>query len=374
MSVHHEALARAQSPAEVCELMRGRILELMPLSGLNVMSFGSANGDAPYSALYQRGADVEEVRWRLAPALQLLLAEPKLPPLFAQPKRMLRVEQALGWDYWFRSATYQEHFRAMTSARQLVVGLTDAAGTPTGFIAASRAEDEDALDAQQEARLLACRDEAERALAPFAVSPDWNRPVDDILDAITTALPIPALLLAENGRVLWMNREAELRFGAVGFSVRGQRFYATPGGLLAELVSVAMREVRRPGELLGAPQRESSPRWLVPGETLMVRRLTARAAASSVLVCLHASVPRRTEAHPNSLLPSAASLRGFEGMSARETEVAVLAADGFSVVAIAHQLAIAESTVSSHLKRVYRKLGVCSRVELAARLRRSRAR
>ena len=61
-------------------------------------------------------------------------------------------------------------------------------------------------------------------------------------------------------------------------------------------------------------------------------------------------------------------------MSARETEVAVLAADGFSVVAIAHQLAIAESTVSSHLKRVYRKLGVCSRVELAARLRRSRAR
>src|SRR4029079_16797526 len=74
VSVHHEALARAQSPAEVCELMRGRILELMPLSGLNVMSFGSANGDAPYSALYQRGADVEEVRWRLAPALQLLLA------------------------------------------------------------------------------------------------------------------------------------------------------------------------------------------------------------------------------------------------------------------------------------------------------------
>jgi len=372
--VHREALARAQSTSEVCEIICGRLLELMPLSGLNVMSFGAANGEAPHSALYQRGVDVEEVRSRLAPGLQLLLADPKLPPLFAQPQRMLRVEQALGWEYWLRSVTYQEYFRLMTSARQLVVGLTDAAGTPTGFIAASRAENEEALDARQEAQLLACRDEAERALAPFAVSQDWGQPIDDILDAITTALPIPALLLAENGRVLWMNREAELRFGAVGFSVRGARFYATPGGLLAELVAVAMREVRRPGALLGGPDCELSPSWLVRGETLIVRRVALRGAGSSVLVCLPASVPRHTEAHTSSAPASTASRFGFEGLSARETEVAALAADGFSVVAIAHRLGIAESTVSSHLKRVYRKLGVCSRVELVARLRRSRAR
>ena len=353
VSVHREALARAESTAEVCAIICGRVLELMPLSGLNVMSFGAANGEAPHSALYQRGVDVEEVRGRLAPGLQLLLADPKLPPLFAQPERMLRVEQALGWEYWLHSVTYQEYFRQMTSARQLVVGLTDAAGTPTGFIAASRAENEE---------------------APFAVSQDWSQPIDDILAAITAALPIPALLLAENGRVLWMNREAEVRFGAVGFSVRGARFYATPGGLLAELVAVALREVRRPGALLGAPHGEPSPRWLVRGETLMVRRVALRGAASSVLVCLHASVPRHSEVHTSSAPASTASLLGFEGLSARETEVAALAAEGFSVVAIAHRLGIAESTVSSHLKRVYRKLGVCSRVELVARLKCSRAR
>jgi DNA-binding NarL/FixJ family response regulator len=44
--------------------------------------------------------------------------------------------------------------------------------------------------------------------------------------------------------------------------------------------------------------------------------------------------------------------------------------EGYSVLAIAHQLGIAESTVATHLKRVYRKLGVSSRAELALKLSR----
>ena len=38
------------------------------------------------------------------------------------------------------------------------------------------------------------------------------------------------------------------------------------------------------------------------------------------------------------------------------------------MLAIAHQLGIAESTVGSHLKRLYQKLHVRSRVELALRI------
>jgi DNA-binding CsgD family transcriptional regulator len=59
-------------------------------------------------------------------------------------------------------------------------------------------------------------------------------------------------------------------------------------------------------------------------------------------------------------------------LSTREGDIAALAAEGYSVLAIASRLGIAESTVSSHLKRVYRKLGVRSRAELASRVVRAR--
>ena len=53
---------------------------------------------------------------------------------------------------------------------------------------------------------------------------------------------------------------------------------------------------------------------------------------------------------------------------AREADITRLAVEGFSVLSIAHRLNIAESTVCTHLKRIYRKLGVRSRAELAWRV------
>jgi hypothetical protein len=100
------------------------------MSGVNVMPFGAPGDEAPRPALYMRDGSVEEVEARLPAALQLLLSEPKLPDLFATPQRHLRVEAALGWEDWLRSATYQDHFRFMHSARQFVLGFVDRAGVP----------------------------------------------------------------------------------------------------------------------------------------------------------------------------------------------------------------------------------------------------
>ena len=236
----------------------------------------------------------------------------------------------------------------MASARQLVVGFADQAGVPRGFMAVSRSEEECAFDANEQALVLACRAEAERALAPFAVAPDWDRPVDEILEALTMALPTPALLIGESGRVLWMNREAELRLECVGLRFASERFYATTGTALAELVALAASEAACPGALLAAKTRETSPAWLAPGEAILARRLTLRGAAPCVLVCLHAPTgPREV---------GSSTARRVQALTVREDEVARLAADGYTVVAIAHLLNIAETTVSSHLKRVYRKL------------------
>lgn len=348
----------------MCDILLERVLTLVPASAVHVMPFGAVGEEAPRSAVYQRDVDLDEVRRRLPEGLQLLLAEPKLPDLFATPQRLLRVEEALGWDDWLKSVAYQDYFRHMASARQLVVGFVDQAGVPRGFMAVSRSEEECAFDAQEQALVLTCREEAERALAPFAVAPDWNRPVDQVLEALTAALPTPALLIGESGRVLWMNREAELRLECVGLRFGSERFYATTGGALAELVALALREAARPGALIAAETRETSPVWLAPGEAIVARRLTLRGAAPCVLVCLHASAGPRDA--------GVATTRRVQALTAREGEVARLAADGYTVVAIAHQLNIAEATVSSHLKRVYKKLEVCSRLELAACITRSR--
>jgi DNA-binding CsgD family transcriptional regulator len=52
-------------------------------------------------------------------------------------------------------------------------------------------------------------------------------------------------------------------------------------------------------------------------------------------------------------------------LAAREAEVARLVAAGMSDLAIASRLGIAEATVGTHVHRIYRKLGVHSRVELS---------
>lgn len=51
-------------------------------------------------------------------------------------------------------------------------------------------------------------------------------------------------------------------------------------------------------------------------------------------------------------------------LTPRERQVATLAANGFSDLAIAQRLSIAEGTVGRHLHNIYRKLGVSSRIAL----------
>lgn len=55
-------------------------------------------------------------------------------------------------------------------------------------------------------------------------------------------------------------------------------------------------------------------------------------------------------------------------LSKREREIAELAAQGFSDLNIAMQLGVCEATVGSHLYRIFRRLGIHSRVELVQKL------
>jgi DNA-binding CsgD family transcriptional regulator len=59
---------------------------------------------------------------------------------------------------------------------------------------------------------------------------------------------------------------------------------------------------------------------------------------------------------------------GVEPLTAREREVALLAANGLTSKEIAARLYLSKRTVDTHLDRIYRKLGVAGRDELDAAL------
>jgi DNA-binding CsgD family transcriptional regulator len=68
--------------------------------------------------------------------------------------------------------------------------------------------------------------------------------------------------------------------------------------------------------------------------------------------------------------PAALRLQDEYGMTPREVEVALLLSEGLSNSALARQLGISPHTARHHTQRVLGKLGVHSRAEAGARLRR----
>lgn len=58
----------------------------------------------------------------------------------------------------------------------------------------------------------------------------------------------------------------------------------------------------------------------------------------------------------------------LEALSARERQIAALIAAGLSDANVAARLSLSEETIGAHLRRIYKKLDVHSRVALVARL------
>jgi DNA-binding CsgD family transcriptional regulator len=103
---------------------------------------------------------------------------------------------------------------------------------------------------------------------------------------------------------------------------------------------------------------------------LSVFTRTTAAERRAVLSAQLAGVRGAAEASVRASMDVAAALGArfpelsTDPLTPRERQVATLAANGFSDLAIAQRLSIAEGTVGRHLHNIYRKLGVSSRIAL----------
>lgn len=92
----------------------------------------------------------------------------------------------------------------------------------------------------------------------------------------------------------------------------------------------------------------------------------AASAAGSGYLAAQKSAARELRAIGRRLRPTPGS--GWEGLSARERDVALLVAEGFGNHAIATELHLSEHTVQAHVSRVLAAFGAASRLSVAAQL------
>lgn len=131
------------------------------------------------------------------------------------------------------------------------------------------------------------------------------------------------------------------------------------------------RQCQRPAELAAGcedaasgllrQERLSDAVPLLDESHLLYERLGATRDSARVRAMLRQNGVRRSGVRRR-----VAAETGWESLTATELKVVELVAQRFSNPEVAERLFISRHTVESHLKRVYRKLGLSSRIELAA--------
>jgi DNA-binding NarL/FixJ family response regulator len=233
-------------------------------------------------------------------------------------------------------------------------------GVPFGFCAVIRGDDDPSFTDADLRVVEEVRVEAERAIAATLVLGDET--ADGTLAILTAAYPLPAYLFDAKGSLQWASEEGTLRLGLEALRI-GSGCLVRENRALAQLSAAARSamddasadpdaQLRKAG-LLGPGERAVSRRFQEHGHTTVLIALAPPAVAA---------LPALNDASPGRV----------PGLGASESAVARLAAEGFSVLNISARLGIAETTVKTHLRRLYVKLGVHSRAELASVLFRGR--
>lgn len=249
--------------------------------------------------------------------------------------RIMDSAEQIGWRRLHGSVTYNDGWRPWHLERQ-ALALLGSQIAPLGFVCACRKFSERPFGDEDLRQLDAIRRAFEPRLRQFATS--RQGPSGLILRSLQTALPFPGGIFDQRGHALWLSESAEQ-----ALAIRATKVGSVPvgAGTRAELAHW------RDAVLYGAcSSTDPAPSWCYRGVT--VRRISLEPDAPLYLVTAPSSSPNE-----------------LKKLTTREHQVAELVSRGHGVLNVSHKLGLTEGTVRNHLKRIYRKLGVSSRVELA---------
>jgi len=259
-----------------------------------------------------------------------------------------------------RTSVFQDFWRPLKLDRILVT-LIGRGAAPLGYYCLARSARERPFERSHTRAMEALRGRVERSLAAIR----WLGSADLAcsLDALARAFPSPAYLFDLGGQLRWMSDD-----GAVRLSIESARVGASRlvrGNDMLERLSRFVILSARKGAAGDGPWSHGDG-LLRRGERIVVRRFEG-GGRPLLLVALEPPHPASAPGRASHLGTTAPRL------GAVESRVASLAAEGYAVVNIASVLGVTESTVRTHLRRIYLKFGVHNRAELACALLRPAA-
>jgi len=237
------------------------------------------------------------------------------------------------------------------AVRPLAVGAR-----PFGYVGLARTRKQGAYSLEELRGINAASAAFEACLATSAVLPWPGLAVaDGASTLLASAIPIVCALFDEAGRLRWMSDEAQARLEIESTRVGSTKIVSAASPLFDCLRRAALEALNDPAESFNT----SAPyRCLPTGEVVVVRLVQDQGTKLAMAALASAPVldVARAKAVPQ---------RGIPGLTSREADVAFLAASGYTCLNIAADLGVSEHTVRTHMKRIYRKLGVSNRVSLA---------
>lgn len=262
-----------------------------------------------------------------------------LEQMFASPEKVWNLNERFRTVE--KTATYNEYWR-MCHIEQHVMAFLGTGDTPLGFICVARSASERQFTGPEIANLEVIRTAAERAL--FRVAHANFVPISAVIAALRAlegSIAMPIGLFDSEPKPIWLNGLA------MGECTDG--LYAAGQTLIAPKASVRLHK------------------WMDAMNTIALAGNRGRRQLGNISVqsIFPAEGPLLYLVAESS---DKAARKRWSSLTSREKELAMLAAKGYAVANIAAICTLSPGTVRNHLKSVYKKLGVRSRVELTLRL------
>jgi len=286
----------------------------------------------------------------------------KVDPFFRSGLKSLPVltlRQVMSYQSLIRSEYYNDFLKPQAITHQMYIGLTSGK-RPVGLVAMGRFEADDDFSSQDVAKA--------RVLAPYlagilekAIVSDQAKRQEKVLRLVAEDLSDKGVLVLNDSlEPAFYNQEARELLSL--FFVNEKRRGAS-GLILPEEIQLLYNEFREQGRQ-GESRETVSRTFTLPnrknGQRLrvLVRLIDRGERSSPLLITLGLEETASNPFH---------RLKG-KGITRRELEVAALICQGLKNTEIAEELYISLYTVYSHVKSIYRKVGVRNRAGLISRL------